>query len=43
MNREAGRVAQVVEHLPSKCEALSSNPSKKKEPEQRHKNKFFKY
>jgi hypothetical protein len=21
----AGRVAQVVEHLPSKCEALSSN------------------
>jgi hypothetical protein len=23
----AGGVAQVVEHLPSKCEALSSNPS----------------
>jgi hypothetical protein len=22
----AGRVAQVVEHLPSKCEAPSSNP-----------------
>jgi hypothetical protein len=23
----AGRVAQGVKHLPSKCEALSSNPS----------------
>jgi hypothetical protein len=23
----AGRVAQVVEHLPSKCDAPSSNPS----------------
>jgi hypothetical protein len=23
----AGRVAQVVEYLPSKCKALSSNPS----------------
>jgi hypothetical protein len=23
----AGRVAQVVGHLPSKCEAISSNPS----------------
>jgi hypothetical protein len=32
---QAGRVAQVVEHLPSKCVALSSNPSttkKKKLP-----------
>jgi hypothetical protein len=32
----AGRVAQVVEHLPSKCEALSSNSSivkKKKKDE----------
>jgi hypothetical protein len=26
-NFEAGDVAQVVEHLPSKCKALSSNPS----------------
>jgi hypothetical protein len=25
--KRAGGVAQVVEHLPSKCEALSSNPS----------------
>jgi hypothetical protein len=24
--KEAGRVIQVIEHLPSKCEALSSNP-----------------
>jgi hypothetical protein len=24
---KAGRVAQVVEHLPSGCEVLSSNPS----------------
>jgi hypothetical protein len=24
--KSAGGVAQVVEHLPSKCEALSSNP-----------------
>jgi hypothetical protein len=31
----AGRVVQVVESLPSKCEVLSSNPStiKKKERE----------
>jgi hypothetical protein len=28
--RRAGRVAQVVEHLLSKCEALSSNPSSMK-------------
>jgi hypothetical protein len=27
----AGRVAQVVEHLPSKCEALSSAKKKEKE------------
>jgi hypothetical protein len=26
-NTKEGRVAQVVEYLPSKCEALSSNPS----------------
>jgi hypothetical protein len=25
--KRAGRMAQVVEYLPSKCEALSSNPS----------------
>jgi hypothetical protein len=25
-NERAGGVAQVVEHLPSKCEAVSSNP-----------------
>jgi hypothetical protein len=25
-----GRVAQVLEHLPSKCEALNSNPSTEK-------------
>jgi hypothetical protein len=28
--RRAGRVAQMVEHLLSKCEALSSNPSSMK-------------
>jgi hypothetical protein len=27
LTQNAGRVAQVVKHLPSKCEALSSNPS----------------
>jgi hypothetical protein len=29
----AGRVAQVVQHLPSKCEGMSSNPvpAKKKD------------
>jgi hypothetical protein len=35
----AGRVAQVVEDLPSKCEVLISNPStnkKKKEEERKH-------
>jgi hypothetical protein len=26
ITKKAGRVAQVVEHLPSRCEALSSNP-----------------
>jgi hypothetical protein len=26
-NQPAGGVAQVVEHLPSKCEAPSTNPS----------------
>jgi hypothetical protein len=26
----AGRVAQVVEHLPAKCKTLSSNPSTNK-------------
>jgi hypothetical protein len=35
----AGRVAQVVEGLPSKCEALSSSPSiiKKKEKKRNQK------
>jgi hypothetical protein len=31
IQKMAGTVTQVVEHLPSKCEALSSNPSTKKE------------
>jgi hypothetical protein len=43
----AGRVIQVVEHMPSKYEALSSNPSKfkkkKKEEEWMAKNSFFKF
>jgi hypothetical protein len=26
----AGKVVQVVEHMPGKCEVLNSNPSKKK-------------
>jgi hypothetical protein len=30
MQTWAGRVAQMVEHLPSECEVLSSNPTKKK-------------
>jgi hypothetical protein len=37
----AGEVSQVVEHLPSKCEALSSNPStakKKKKKKKKEKN-----
>jgi hypothetical protein len=32
-----GGVAQVVEHLLSKCEALSSNPSTKKKRRKREK------
>jgi hypothetical protein len=27
VNLRAGGVTQAVEHLPNKCEALSSNPS----------------
>jgi hypothetical protein len=37
-HKRAGGVAQVVDHLPSKCEALSSNPStefKKKKRERK--------
>jgi hypothetical protein len=35
----AGRVSQVVQYLPSRCEALSSNPStgKKKKRKERRK------
>jgi hypothetical protein len=29
IHEKAGSAAQVVQHLPSKCEALSSNPSNK--------------
>jgi hypothetical protein len=36
-NLGAGGVIQVVEHLPSKCEALSSNPSTKKKRKERKK------
>jgi hypothetical protein len=32
--KRAGRVAQVVEYLPSKCKALSSHPSAKEEEEE---------
>jgi 2-oxoglutarate dehydrogenase complex dehydrogenase (E1) component-like enzyme len=32
-HKRAGRVAQVVEHLPSKREALSSDPSVAKIPQ----------
>jgi hypothetical protein len=31
MERKAGGITQVVEHLPSKCKALISNPSTNKE------------
>jgi hypothetical protein len=36
----AGRVAQMIEHLPSKCEVLSSNPPppQKKKPKTTTKN-----
>jgi hypothetical protein len=40
----AGEVSQVVEHLPSKCEALSSNPStakKKKKKKEKRKKSYF--
>jgi hypothetical protein len=30
IHKSTGRVAQVVKHLPSKCEALNSNPSTEK-------------
>jgi hypothetical protein len=35
----AGRVAQVVEYLPSKCEALSSDPSTAPSKKTQNKNK----
>jgi hypothetical protein len=38
----AGRVAQVVEHLPSKCEALSSNSSNKKNKKEKRSKKVVK-
>jgi hypothetical protein len=31
----AGGMTQVVEHLPSKCEALNPNPSTKKKKKKR--------
>jgi hypothetical protein len=34
---QVGRVAQVVEHLPSKCKALSSNPSIPPPPQKKKK------
>jgi hypothetical protein len=37
-NLEAGRVAQVADHLPSKREALSSNPNTKKKASKQEKN-----
>jgi hypothetical protein len=33
--KKTGRATQVIEHLPSKHKALSSNPSTKKEREKR--------
>jgi hypothetical protein len=33
--KRAGKVTQVVEHLPSKCEALSSTPSTSKKTQVR--------
>jgi hypothetical protein len=40
LDRErAGGVAQVVEHLPRKCEALSSNPSPAKKKKKKKKKK----
>jgi hypothetical protein len=33
LSYSAGRIAQVVEHLPSKCEALNLNPSTVKKGE----------
>jgi hypothetical protein len=35
--KKVGRVAQVVEHLPSMCEALSSNSSTTKKPPNKQK------
>jgi hypothetical protein len=40
--KRTGRVAQVVEHLPSKCEALNSNPSTAKRKKERKKNRNVK-
>jgi hypothetical protein len=36
----AGRVARVVEHLPSKCEALSSKPSTDKKKKKKEEGKW---
>jgi hypothetical protein len=41
----AGGVAQAIEHLLTKCEALSSNPSthtKKKKERRKRKNSYYK-
>jgi hypothetical protein len=38
LTKLTGRVTQVVEHLPSKCEALNSNPSTTKKQKQKQKN-----
>jgi hypothetical protein len=43
--KKAGRMAQAVEHLSSKCEAQSSNPNatkKKKKEEEKKKKQGYK-
>jgi hypothetical protein len=37
IKNSTGRVAQVVEHLSSKCEAMNSNPNAATKPNQRKK------
>jgi hypothetical protein len=38
--KRAGRVAQVIECLPSKCETLSSNPSTIKKKKKKNRKPF---
>jgi hypothetical protein len=41
--KRAGGMAQVIEHLPSKCEDLNSNPSTAKNKKRKEKGYLLQY